>query len=58
MNAGIRILLAVAALLLFLGLRLLALLRIDHRLLSWLAGGSHALPLAVEPSLIEPDPRR
>ena len=58
MNAGIRSLLAVAALLLFLGLRLLAVLRIDHRFLAWLAGGSQALPLAVEPALIKADPHR
>lgn len=44
MNAGLRILVVLGALLLFLGLRLLALLRVDHALLAWLAGGSHAEP--------------
>jgi hypothetical protein len=44
MSAGIRILVAIGALLLFLGLRVLALFRIDHALLAWLAGGSHAEP--------------
>ena len=40
MSAGVRILVAVGALLLFLGLRLTALLRVDHSLLGWLAGGA------------------
>jgi hypothetical protein len=44
MSAGVRILVVVGAVLLFLGLRLTALLRIDHALLGWIAGGSHAGP--------------
>lgn len=57
MNAGIRILVAFGALLLFLGLRLMALLRFDHALLAWLAGGTHAAPVPV-PVPVEPRRRR
>ncbi len=45
MNAGLRIAIAVGALLLFLSLRLLSLLRLDRKLLLRLAGGSHAAAL-------------
>lgn len=43
MHAGIRALLCIAALLIYLGLRVLAFLRVDHRLLGWLAGGTRDL---------------
>jgi hypothetical protein len=46
MNIAVRMLIAASAMLLFLGLRTLSLFRLDHALLSRLAGGSHAAPLA------------
>jgi hypothetical protein len=47
MNPGIRILVALGAVALFLGLRLLALFRSDHALLGWLAGGAEPVPVPV-----------
>jgi hypothetical protein len=47
MSAGVRIVIALGAVALFLGLRLLALFKSDHNLLAWLAGGSHAQPIPV-----------
>jgi hypothetical protein len=57
MSAGIRILVVLGALLLFLGLRLMALLRIDHVLLGWIAGGAQAEPELV-PIPVKVRPRR
>ena len=53
MNAGLRIVIAVGALLLFLSLRVLSLVRLDRLLLLHLAGGSHRASLAQARS-IEP----
>jgi len=47
MNPGIRILVAISAVALFLGLRLLALFRSDHAVLGWLAGGTQPVPVPV-----------
>ena len=46
MNAGIRIVIAISAMLLFCSLRLLSLFRLDHALLLCLAGGSRVAALA------------
>ena len=46
MSAGIRSIIAVSAVLLFLSLRLLALFRLDRLLLLHIAGGSHLASLA------------
>jgi len=56
MNPGIRILVALGAVALFLGLRLLALFRSDHALLGWLAGG--AAPGGPRAPAPAPAPRR
>lgn len=58
MNPGIRILVALGAVALFLGLRLLALFRSDHALLSWLAGGAAPVPVPVRANRLEPRRRR
>jgi len=51
MNAGIRSIIAVSALLLFLSLRLLAVFKLDRLLLLHIAGGSHLASLAPAESL-------
>ncbi|HZR35408.1 MAG TPA: hypothetical protein VFA75_08515 [Nevskia sp.] len=58
MNPGIRILVALGSVTLFLGLRLLALFRFDHALLSWLAGGTHAAPVPLPVRTDHPELRR
>ena len=45
MNAGLRSIIAVSALLLFLSLRLLAVFKLDRLLLLHIAGGSHLASL-------------
>ena len=46
MNAGIRSVIAISALLLFLSLKLLAVFKLDRLLLLHIAGGSHLASLA------------
>jgi hypothetical protein len=46
MNAGIRSVIAISALLLFLSLKLLAVFKLDRLLLLYVAGGSHLASLA------------